>query len=117
MTRRVREWTYGYASASEAGDYFQVVFEASKDGDRRYVLIQSQFEFPQNYDVKIETDSGEWYAELRVDHATLDRHRLRIDGTDDGEAVSVIVNHAAGNATYAELKRVLEIMLSDIVIQ
>ncbi len=43
-------------------------------------LIQSQFEFPQDYDVKVETDGGEWYAELTVERATLDRQRLVIDG-------------------------------------
>ena len=114
MGRSIREWTCKYASASEAGDYLQVLFEETKDNDERYILIQSQFEFPQDYDVKVETDGGEWYAELAVNHAALDRQQLVIDGRDDGEPIRTIVNHSADDRTYAELKRVLLIMLPTI---
>jgi hypothetical protein len=109
MTRTVREWTWtcDYASATEAGDYFQILFKQTKQSDKRYVLIQSQFEFPQDYDVKVETDGGEWFAELTVDRATLDRQRLVIEGSDDGEPIRIIVNHAADDGTYTDLKRVL----------
>jgi hypothetical protein len=116
MSQTIREWTCNYASASEAGDYFQVLFKETDTDDKRYVLIQSQFEFPQDYDVKVEADGGEWYAELSVDRATLDRERLVIDGSDEGVAVRLIVNHVADDGTYADLKRVLDIMLPDIVV-
>ena len=116
MTRTVREWNCNCASASEAGDYLQVLFEETAGDEERYVLIQTQFEFPQNYDIKVETDGGEWYAELRVNRATLDRQRLLIDGNDGGILVRMLVNHVADDRTYADLKRVLKIMLPDIVI-
>ena len=112
-----REWTCGYASASQAGDYLQVLFKATDADDKRYVLIQSQFEFPQNYDVKIEADGGEWYAELCVDRAMLDRKRMSISGRDEGVAVRIIVNHVADDETYSNLARVLETMLPKIVVQ
>jgi hypothetical protein len=114
MTRTIREWTCDYASATGAGDYFQVLFKQIEDNDKRYVLIQSQFELPQDYDVKVEADGGEWYAELTVHRATLDRQRLVIDGSDDGEPIRIIVNHAADDGTYADLKRVLPIMVPAI---
>jgi hypothetical protein len=117
MARTIREWRCEYASASEAGDYLQVLFEETEDSDNRYVLIQSQFEFPQDYDVKVEADGGEWYAELIVERATLDRQRLVVDGRDDAEPVRIIVNHVADDAIYAELKRVLLIMLPAIDVQ
>ena len=114
MSRNIREWTCDYASATEAGDYFQVLFEQTEDNDKRYVLIQSQFELPQDYDVKVETDGGEWYAELTVERATLDRQRLVLDGNDDGEPIRMIVNHTADDGTYEDLKRVLLIMVPGI---
>jgi hypothetical protein len=114
MARTIREWRCKYAAASEAGDYLQVLFEETYDSDNRYVLIQSQFEFPQDYDVTVEADGGEWYAELIVERAILDRQRLVVDGRDDAESVRIIVNHVADDAIYAELKRVLLIMLPAI---
>ena len=33
-----------HASASESGDYFQVLFESEEDGEGEYLLIQRQFE-------------------------------------------------------------------------
>ena len=114
VTRTVREWTYEHASISESGDYFQVLFEKSEDNDDFYVLIQSQFEFPQYCDIIVETDAGKWFAELVVERATLDQQRLVIDGGDKEEAVRIIVNYTADDGTYAELIRVLKIMMPDI---
>ena len=114
MTRTVHEWTYDYASVSESGDYYQVLFEKSDDNDDCYVLIQSQFEFPQDCDVIVETDAGDWFAELVVERATLDQQRLLIDGSDKEKAVRIIVFYSADAETYAELIRVFKIMLPDI---
>jgi hypothetical protein len=114
MARNIREWRCEYASVSEAGDYLQVLFEETEDSDKRYVLIQSQFEFPQDYDVKVEADGGEWYAELIVERATINRQRLVVEGSDDAESVRIIFNYVADDAIYAELKRVLLIMLPAI---
>ena len=114
VTRTIREWTYDHASVSEAGDYCQVLFEKSDDNDEFYVLIQSQFEFPQDCDVVIETDAGEWFADLVVERATLDQQCLLIDGSDKGKTVRIIVYYSADNGTYAELMRVLKIMLPEI---
>lgn len=113
----MHEWTCGYASATEAGDYYQVLFAETNPGDARYILIQSQFEFPENFDVKVETNNGEWYAELIVDCSTLNRHRLEINGSNDGEPVCIVINHSANDETYAELKLVLKTMLPDIDIR
>jgi hypothetical protein len=117
MSRTIREWTCEYASVSEAGDYLQVLFKETAESEKRYILIQSQFEFPQDYDVSVEADGGEWYAQLTVVRATLDRHRLIIDGRADIEPVRIIVSHAADDEIYAELKRVLLIMLPAIEVK
>jgi hypothetical protein len=116
MTRTIREWSCEYASASEAGDYVQVLFEETVESDNRYVLIQSQFEFPQDYDVQVEADGGEWYAQLTVERAILDHKRFVLDGCDDAESVRIVVNFVANEVVYAELTRVLLIMLPDMEI-
>lgn len=117
MARTIREWTCEYASASEAGDYVQILFEETPDSDARYVLIQSQFEFPQACDVTVETDGGDWYANLTVERAKLDRQRLVIDGRADTESVRMIVNFEADDATFADLKRVLLIIVPVVELQ
>ena len=114
MERTIREWTYYHASASESGDYCQVLFEKSEDNDDFYVLIQSQYEFHQECDVTVETDAGEWFAELVVERATLDQQCLLIDGSDKEKAVRIIVYYSADDGTYADLIHVLKIMLPDI---
>ena len=116
MTRTIREWTCHYASATEAGDYFQVLFEEFEENDGPYVLIQTQYEFPQDCDVLVETDTGEWCAELSVESAALDGQRLVIDGSADDGPVRIIVNYTADDVTKDDLKRVLKIMLPDIVV-
>jgi hypothetical protein len=114
VERTIREWTYDHASASESGDYCEVLFEKSEDNDDFYVLIQSQYEFHQACDVIVETDAGEWFAELVVERATLDQQRLLIDGSDKEKAVRIIVYYSADDGTYADLMHVLKIMLPDI---
>jgi len=114
VTRTIREWTYKHASLIESGDYFQVLFEKSEDDPDCYVLIQSQFEFPQDSDVIVEADAGRWFAELLVKWATLDQKCLLIDGSDKGKMVRIIVHYSADDGTYAELMRVFKIMLPDI---
>ena len=114
VPRTIREWTCDHASTSESGDYIQVLFEQSEDNDDFYVLIQSQFEFPQDCDIIVETDAGKWFAELLVEHATLSQQRLVIEGRDKEEVVRIIVHYRADERTYAELIRVLKIMLPRI---
>lgn len=53
--------TFKHASASEAGDYYQVSFDdgdyyQAKDIGDRYFLIQREFEFP---------DDGTYYLRMR----------------------------------------------------
>ena len=111
MATTVREWTYKRASAAEAGDYLQVMFTGDPDSIARYVLIQTQFEFPQDYDIMIEADDGEWRAKLSATKSRLTRTRLIINGTDDGERIQLVINYSDTDCDYAELKRVLQIML------
>jgi hypothetical protein len=44
-------------SASEAGDNVQLLLEKTPDGDDEYFLIQRQFEFPDEGECYVETNS------------------------------------------------------------
>ncbi len=116
MARTIREWKCEYASASEAGDYLQVCFAERDEDDGRYVLLQAQFEFPEDYDVQVEADGGDWVAQLTVERAILDRERLVLDGRDNSESVRIVVNYVANDEIYGELKQVLAAMLPDLEI-
>ena len=106
-----REWTFANASAAEAGDFLQVTFSDDPDSIDRYVLLSTQFEFPQDYDIQIETDGGDWFAELTVTAASLSRTTLTLDATTDNEPVSVRITFGANESEFAELQRVIKIML------
>jgi len=51
---------FNSVAASEAGDYFQVLFEEEEDNlEAGYFLVQCQFEFPDNGEFYIESnDTG-----------------------------------------------------------
>jgi hypothetical protein len=55
------EKIFEHASASEAGDYYQVCFDDNDDPesiDGRYLLIQRQFEFPDDDSYYLESGFG-----------------------------------------------------------
>ena len=106
-----REWTFACASAAEAGDFLQVLFTDNADSVGRYVLLSTQFEFPQDHDIQIETNGGEWFAQVRVEAASLSREKLTLDGIANGKPVAIRISFGANDAKFAELQRVIKIML------
>ena len=58
-----------YVSASVAGDYYQVLFavnEDTTDPDSPYLLIQRQFEMPDDGECYIETHNEEYIGHFRL---------------------------------------------------
>lgn len=93
----------------------QITFSDDPDNVERYVLLSTQFEFPQNYDIQIEVDGGEWYSQLTVRNATLSRTTLTIDAVERGGNVSLVINYAASEDVSRELVRLLTLMLPKLV--
>ena len=87
------------------------------DSTKNYVLLSTQFEFPQDYDIQVETDGGEWCAQLKVNKATLSRTTLTIDAIADYKPVRLVVRFAADKSNYMELVRVAKVMLPCIVME
>lgn len=110
------EFNCPYVSASEAGDFIQILFAESRDDDAKYVLLQTQFEFDQDYDFKIETKDGEWIAHVNDSTAKLDRNRLLIDGFDSAESIRLVIDFETSQDTFAETRKILKSMVRKLVV-
>ena len=78
MPTNMKEVQCEHVSASEAGDYFQVVFGQSPDSDEGYVLVQRQFEMPDGGECYVETDDRDFCGHFRIRNAQLSRNWFRM---------------------------------------
>ena len=103
---------FNVASASEAGDYYQVLFEEEADSpSARYFLIQRQFEFPYE-GFYIETDHIEFCGHFDVDAATLSSRWLRLE-MPNTRWQSIQIVFKVDQVGYEELAHVLSIIFED----
>src|SRR5437867_9000189 len=71
---------FNSVSASEAGDYFQVLFEEKADSlEAGYFLVQCQFEFPDQGEFYIESNDTRLRGHFKVKTAILSRQCLRLE--------------------------------------
>ena len=99
-----------HVSATESGDYFQVHFEAERDGDGAYVLIQRQFEDPDGGVCYLETHDENYIGHFKVARASLARNRFRLE-LRRGRAAELEVTFKATDRVYDEVARVMRIMI------
>ncbi len=108
------------ASASEAGDYYQLSFDdddEKEDDDAesvegRYFLIQRQFEFPDDDSFYLESDDASFCGHFKVRAATLTREFLSIEFLA-AEWTTLRIRFAADQDCYEELERIMRIMFED----
>ena len=106
------EMLFNSVSASEAGDYYQVVFEEDADNpSARYFLIQRQFEFPYE-GFYIESDNTEFCGHFDVEAASLSRRWLRLE-MPNTKWESIQIGFAADQVAYDELAHALGTMFED----
>ena len=112
----------GYVSASEAGDYYQVLFE-ERDSDSEqdslggeYLLIQRQFELPNGSRIYVESHEEDFIGHFKVVKARLNPQCLYLTlSRKTSVAIEVTFETSAGN--YAEVKRALSVMIPNIELQ
>lgn len=71
-----------HISTSVAGDYYQAMFEAEEDEngpDSPYLLIQRQFEMPDDYECYIETHDEHYVGHFRLRRVEFTRESLSIE--------------------------------------
>ncbi len=115
MPTHIRELRCEHVSASEAGDGFQVWFEKAPDSDEGYLIVQRHFEFPDRGQCYLETDDREFCGHFRIQRAHLSRNEFRIAfGREPSREIAVVFS--ATDPVYAEVRRVLQIMIARITI-
>jgi len=113
MPTNFKELRCEHVSALEAGDGFQVLFEKTLDSQEGYVLVQRHFEFPDGGKCYLETDDQEFCGHFRFRSARLSRNRLQmVFGIGPVRAITVFFK--ATDSAYAEVQRVLQIMIPEI---
>jgi hypothetical protein len=113
MPTNLREFRCEHVSVSEAGDGFQVLFEKKSDSEEGYVLVQRHFEFPDNGKCYLETDDQEFCGHFRFRSARLSGNRFEIVfGIWPFREIRVFFR--ATDSVYADVQRVLQIMIPDI---
>ena len=99
-----------HVSASESGDYYQVIFEAERDGGNAYLLIQRQFEDPDGGVCYLEAHDEDYVGHFKVVRATLKRNRFFLKLGRE-EAAEVEVTFKATGQNYNEVARIMRIMI------
>jgi hypothetical protein len=113
MTHHIVELRCEHVSATEAGDGFQVLFETTRDSLEGYLLIQRHFEFPDEGKCYLETEAREFCGHFRIRSANLSRTRFQI-AFGNASVKRIVVLFTATDSVYAEVKRVLQIMIPKI---
>lgn len=113
MPTNLREFCCEHVSVSEAGDGFQVLFEKTPGSEEGYVLVQRHFELPDGGKCYLETDDQEFCGHFRFRGAQLSRTRFQmLFGI--GPVREITVFFKATDSAYAEVQRVLQIMIPEI---
>ena len=113
ITAKMIQMQFNSVSASEAGDYFQVLFEEEVDNsEARYFLVQCQFEFPNEEEFYIESDDTRLCGHFEVKTATLSRQSLRLEMPSTKWKI-IRVQFQTDDEGYEELERVLKTMFED----
>ena len=113
MLTKFGEFRCKHVSVSEVGDGFQVLFEKIQDSEVGYVLVQRHFEYPDGGKCYIETDDQEFCGHFHFRKAWLSRKRLHVlFGIKPVREIRVFFKTT--DSVYAEVQRVLQIMIPEI---
>jgi hypothetical protein len=110
-----REFRCERVSTKEAGDGFQVLFGGAPDSDEWYVLVQRHFELPDREECYVESDDRDLSGHFRIRRAHLSRDRFRMT-FGRNPVREIAVSFDATDSVYTEVKRVLQILIPELVI-
>jgi hypothetical protein len=111
------EKMFKHASASEAGDYYQISFDDDDDPasiDGRYLLIQRQFEFPDDEPYYLESDDSRLCGHVEIRAVTLSSEFLSIDLLAD-EWTTLRIRYCISHDDFEEFERIVRIIFEDKV--
>jgi hypothetical protein len=97
-------------SASESGDYYQVLFEGALDGEQAYVLVQRQFELPDGGLCYVESHDKNYIGHFKVTYAELGRNRFFLKlARKTAAEVEVVFNTTEKN--WRQVVRIMQFMI------
>ena len=102
-----------HVEASEAGDYFQVLFEEGPEDSTNYVLIQCGFEEAVSRKCYVEEGTPVTAGHFLFRKAELGRDHFLAELADP-QNNRLEVTFAVSEADFAELKRVMKIMIPHV---
>ena len=101
-----------HVSVSADGDYYQVMFEATKDAvdpETPYLIIQRQFEDPDGGVCYVETHDETYIGHFRVRRIDFSPSRILLE-IDRPKANVVEVTFAIGSSEFKRVARVVDII-------
>ena len=107
---------YVSTSVSGDGDYYQAMFEAEQDADdldSPYLLIQRQFEDPDDHLCYIETHDEKYCGHFQLRHVDFAPQKLTIE-LDRPRDNLVSVTLALAVTEFAEASQVVKIISGEI---
>ena len=78
-------------------------------------MIQRHFEFPDGGKCYLETDDRDFCGHFRIRSANLSRDRLQIT-FGNAPVKTIVVRFTATDSVYAEVERVLRIMIPQLAV-
>lgn len=97
-------------SASESGDYYQVLFEGELDGEEAYVLVQRQVELPDGGLCYVESHDKDYIGHFKVTHAELGRNWFFLKlARKTAAELEVVFNTTDKN--WRQVARIMQIMI------
>ncbi len=119
MAANVREIHCGYVSASDSGgDHLQVLFAKTQesDVDEGYLLVQRQFEMPDEGRSYVETDDRDYCGHFVIRNARLTRDQFEFE-FGNRPARKMKVSFEATDSAYADVKLTLQLIIPDLEFQ
>jgi hypothetical protein len=108
--------SYVSTSVFGDGDYYQVTFKAEEDTDdpdSPHLLIQRQFEDPDDHSWHIETHDGKYCGHFLLRRVDFTPQKLSID-LDRPRDNLIIVTFAIAAREFAEVSPVIKIIIGEI---
>jgi hypothetical protein len=105
-----------HVSASVSGDYYQALFEVntdSADSNSPYLLIQRQFEMPDDDECYVETHNEEYIGHFCLRRFEFNHNGIYIE-IDRSRDQSIQVTFAITPAEFDEVSAVLKIISGEI---
>jgi len=104
-----------YVSATEVGDYYEVMFKKEIYKDEEYIMIQRQFEF-LNDECYIESNDLNYCGDFKINKAVLYNNRVEIE-IDRKSNKEITVKYPLTLENHSEVRRILKIIIPDLIIK